>query len=211
MNFFKKTFTLGIFLCATLASLSAGTVGSWTDVSYDTGIFFPQGETNLIQGFSFTSGFSLESNATTCTFNSRMPVTGDIYLNGGTLYLLQDFILRNTSNIVNAGSISGGGHIVELAESIDQLIFSPTLGGKIVLVQSGISDAIVVPVNSIDWSPDGSYFVAGSDGSGGEKQIKVFTFLLHKLFRSSFEFRTISILHPCTSFLSNIFYIIIFL
>jgi len=176
MKFLKKAFTLSIFFLIVMEPLSAGTVGSWTDVSYDTNIFFPQGETNLIQGFSFTSGFSLESNATTCTFNSCMPVTGDIYLNGGTLYLLQDFILRNTSNLVNAGSISGGGHIVELAENIDVLRFSPTLGGKIVLVQSAISDEVYVPVNSVDWRYDGNYFVSGSNGGGGIKHIKVFTF-----------------------------------
>lgn len=179
MKFLKKGIITSLFLFVSVSFVCANTVGNWTNVSYDMGILFPQEDTdNAIQGFSFTSGFSLESLGTTCTFNSCMPVTGPIYLNAGELYLEQDLIFRNTCQIINAGSIYGGPHFVELAESMHELRFSPVLGGKIVLSQVTLADTdkVDVPVNSVDWSYDGKYVVSGSDSRPGGAQVYIWGF-----------------------------------
>lgn len=100
--------------------LNAKVVGSTTAVSLEPATFFPANETdNLIQGFAWLkNGFTLEDELTTCTFNGLYPVSGDISFNGGTLYLLQDLIGKNSMRIVNLGTIVGNTYAIDLVSTV---------------------------------------------------------------------------------------------
>jgi len=175
MKFFKKNIGLTLLLLTAIPLVQANVVGSWTNVSKHDGTLFPKlDDDNRMQGFSFIQSFSLESGgATTCTFDSRMPVTGDIYLNDGTLFLQQDLIFRNTSQIVTAGKFEGLGHIIEFAESMDELRLSERVGSEILAVaQAPASNN--EDVNTAAWSHDDKFVAVGTDGQWGTYEMFVY-------------------------------------
>jgi hypothetical protein len=103
--------------------LDAKIVGSLTAVSLEPATTFPATEyDNLIQGFAWLkNGFTLEDATTTCTFNGLYPVSGDIALHGGTMYLTQDVICKNATNIASLGTIYGNMYGIDMCSSITTL------------------------------------------------------------------------------------------
>ena len=101
--------------------------GSETAVSVEPAYTFPAAdEDNAMLGFGwFKNGFSLENDATTCTFDSVYPVSGTINLNGGTLLLYQDLIFKNVTTIASLGNVIGNNHLIELCSSVNQLPSEP--------------------------------------------------------------------------------------
>jgi hypothetical protein len=97
----------------------AVTYGSETAVSVLPAVTFPAADSdNMMLGFGFfRNGFTLQDSTTTCTFKSEFPVSGTIALNGGTLYLQQDFVLSDTNMIIGGGLIIGNGFTVKLSPS----------------------------------------------------------------------------------------------
>lgn len=98
----------------------AAVKGSETAVSVEPAYTFPSIDTdNTLLGFGwFKYGFTLEDSLTTATFNGVFPVSGDVDLRGGTLYLLQDLTFSNTASLEGLGTIIGNNHMVQLCESI---------------------------------------------------------------------------------------------
>ncbi|MFC1841522.1 hypothetical protein ACFLYA_00455 [Candidatus Dependentiae bacterium] len=111
-----------IFLFSFYNSLFPVVKGSDSAVSIEPYETFPASDSdNKICGFAwFKNGFSLEDNTTTCTFDAVYPVSGNIDLNGGTLYLSQDLFFKNVTNILGLGTIVGNNHIVSFCSSIGQ-------------------------------------------------------------------------------------------
>lgn len=127
MNCYKKT---GIFLVVSVSfyavSLQSVVVGSNTAVSRQAVTTFPAIDTNnTMQGFaSFENGFTLQNAATTCTFDSLLPVSGPINLNFGRLFLLRDLKLSDTAYIMTMGNIFGNSRNFTLAQSTTALTVS---------------------------------------------------------------------------------------
>ena len=88
-----------------------------------TSTLFPAIDTdNTMLGFGwFQGGFTLQDATTTVTFNSVYPVSGIVNMNGGRLYLLQDVVLANPTQLAGLGTIIGNGHSIEFCESITAL------------------------------------------------------------------------------------------
>ena len=81
--------------------------------------FLSTGTDNEMLGFGwFKNGFALEDASTACTFDSVFPVSGDIYLNGGNLYLNSDLLLQNITTWHEAGKVYGNGYVVDLCDSL---------------------------------------------------------------------------------------------
>jgi len=97
--------------------------GSETQLSIEPFYTFPlSGTDNTMLGFGwFKNGFALEDSSTSCTFDSVFPVSGDIYLNGGNLYLFSDFILRNMSSWCSSGNIYGNDYLIDFCSSVTGL------------------------------------------------------------------------------------------
>ena len=84
-------------------------VGSNSAVAREAQTTFPASDSdNEMLGFSwFEDGFILEDSTTTCTFNAFTPVSGDISLNSGTLFLRRDLMITNTVSLETSGKIFG--------------------------------------------------------------------------------------------------------
>ena len=99
-------------------------IGSSTEVSViTTSTLFPAADTNntMLDFGWFQGGFTLEDATTSCTFNSVYPISGTVNMNGGTLYLMQDIVLANPTQLDGLGTIIGNGHSVEFCETITVL------------------------------------------------------------------------------------------
>jgi len=120
LNFYFLIFIVFSFYC--LDSLAI-VKGSETLVSVEPFFSFPASDSdNKISSFGwFKNGFSLEDATTTCTFDSVYPVSGNIDLNGGTLYLSQDLIFKNRTTFLGAGVVIGNNHVVNFCSSINEL------------------------------------------------------------------------------------------
>jgi len=97
--------------------------GSESVVSIEQHAAFPAVDfDNIMLGFGwFKNGFSLEDNTTTCTFDSIYPVSGDININGGTLFLNQDLTFNNRTNILGLGNIVGDNYRISFCDSVNSL------------------------------------------------------------------------------------------
>ncbi|KKP35329.1 MAG: hypothetical protein UR26_C0006G0013 [candidate division TM6 bacterium GW2011_GWF2_32_72] len=104
-------------------NLLAVVIGSYDSVSTETCYIFPASDSdNEACGFAwFKEGFALEDNATSCTFSSVYPVSGDLNLNGGNLYLVENIILHDVVNLVTLGHIYGYNHLADLAPSVSSI------------------------------------------------------------------------------------------
>src|SRR5271170_7433407 len=94
---FKKLSSLifVVVLFFTFDHIHAVVIGSNTTCSRQAAAYFPNTDTNnTMLGFAaFESGFTLEDINTSCTFNDLFPVSGQINLGGGSLYLFKDLKL----------------------------------------------------------------------------------------------------------------------
>jgi len=110
--------------CLHQSIIQAKAVGNNTAV-FETlsPIFFPAADSNnSMYGFVHPiGGFTLENASTSCTFNTVMPVSGTIKMNGGTLYLLQDMTISNTVQLDGLGAIYGNNHTLYLPETVTAL------------------------------------------------------------------------------------------
>lgn len=111
-------------LCLTVAfisNLKADQKGSNSAVSIEPFFTFPAspGVPNEMLAFGyFASGFGLQDATTTCSFESIFPVSGNINLHGGQLYLVTDLHLNNISTLVTSGQIICSNNNLELSESV---------------------------------------------------------------------------------------------
>ena len=97
--------------------------GSETSISIEPFYTFLSADTdNTMLGFGwFKNGFALEDASTTCTFDSVFPVSGNIYLSGGALYLDSDLIFDEPTSFCTSGSIYANNHLLNLSSSVTGL------------------------------------------------------------------------------------------
>lgn len=118
-----KILIMSVTLLLANTYIHAVIVGSNESVSIQSHVNFPAADAdNSILGFAWMrNGFSLENVATTCIFDSLYPASGNIALNGGTLVLQQDLVLKDLVTLGSFGTIIGNGHNVD----VTQAIFTP--------------------------------------------------------------------------------------
>jgi len=124
VTMYKKNIIISLLFLSCIFHKSIAIVkGSESVVSIEQHATFPAADTdNTIRGFGwFKNGFSLEDQTTTCTFDSVYPVSGNINLNSGTLFLNQDITFNNVTNILKLGTIVGNNHRIDLCNSINKL------------------------------------------------------------------------------------------
>ena len=113
------------FLITSFVSFDSHAVvkGSESVVSVEATASFPAIDSdNTMLGFGwFKNGFTLEDSSTTCTFDSVYPVSGNVNLNGGDLYLSRGLIFQNVTDLQSLGNIFANDYCVELCYSITEL------------------------------------------------------------------------------------------
>jgi hypothetical protein len=119
----SKKFFLILFICLFPLQIFAVQKGSESILSIEPYFVFPSADSdNAMLAFGwFKSGFGLQDATTTCTFGSAFPVSGNVNLHGGQLFLDTDLSLNNPSELVTPGFIRGNDHILDLCESITGL------------------------------------------------------------------------------------------
>jgi hypothetical protein len=145
-------------------------VGSNTTVARSNApSFVPTQNDNTLFGFyGFENGFDLFDCATCCSFDGRFPVSGTMNLHGGSLYLMQNLVLSNTTSINTMGNIYGNGKTLSLSPSVTVL-------------QSTAPDVLPTftsyngptTINSCDWSSSGSYAVIATNNASGAAEVRV--------------------------------------
>lgn len=181
----KNTCYTFILVLLTYYSHSAAvSIGSDSVLSRQPNVtFFSADNDNIVNGFaSLEKGFSFNSNLTTCTFNSFMPVSGDVLMLGGSLYLQKDFVVSNSCRFFGGGTIYGGGYSVEMGNTlldVDIPTNFPTDYLSLVLTNS-IRASLTAGVNSLDWSLAGDYLAAGCL-TAATRELKIYNFDYAKL------------------------------
>lgn len=153
-------------------------VGSNTTGSRQPLITFPVGATdNTMLGFAaFEKGFTLVSNITTCTYNDFFPVSGPITMNGGSLSLLEDLVISNSSLFIGGGRFYGNNYSIEFPKQPEVFtIPTPTPIFSLSLTTSARSSINGGTRYGFVWSKDDTYLTAGADVSAG-KELRIYYF-----------------------------------
>jgi len=175
MNYKKAIlFITVILLFSFFKKLECPKVGSNSSASRQLKTFFPASDTNnRMEGFAaFENGLTLENSSTTCIFDAFFPVSGDITLNGGMLYLYRDALFKSPFSI-GVGRIDGRSFSIEFPSNISSLKI-PSDGHNEIFSycdEKSIGDNI----NDVDWSFDDSYIAVVCDSFGGN-ELQIFSF-----------------------------------
>lgn len=153
--------------------LHALAVGSNIAVARQNNSTFPFGATdNAMIGFSaFENGFGLADGSSSVSFDALFPVSGTIDLLGGSLYLMEDMILSNTTRISTMGSIYGNGKRLKLCPSITALRSTAT-DLQVTLTSYNMSTA----VSGVDFSQNFSYVVAAAANNLTGAEVRMLSF-----------------------------------
>lgn len=110
--FLLSVFAIGSVFCVTK--------GSDSIPSIEPLALFPASDTdNVMLGFGwFKNGFTLEDSATTVTFNSVYPVSSQVSLHGGLLYLTSDLIFSNNAALDTLGTFQANNHSIDFSATI---------------------------------------------------------------------------------------------
>lgn len=113
-------------------SVQADTVGSNNTVTRVGSSYYFTNNANSfphkILGFTFMEkGFSLADATTTCTFDAMLPVSGNIVLNDGTLFLNQSLVFNNNAAFTTGGTLAGQTHGVEFSRDLTTINLTSTL------------------------------------------------------------------------------------
>lgn len=147
--------------------MKAISYGSDSAVSRQASVMFPASEnaTNTMLGFAvFQNGFRLENINTICNFNDFEPISGNIRLNAGVLYLNQDATFIEGADFKTSGTIDGQFHAM-IFKTSNKTSF--TIGENIISNFSALPScsSLGYTIQALDWSYDGKYVaVAASNG-----------------------------------------------
>jgi hypothetical protein len=133
------------------------------------------GPDNIINTFAHMhQGFAYTDASTTCSFKSIFPVTGDINLNGGTLYLMNDLVMNNPATFIDFGKIKAQQHIINFSENFKSFASpgSPTGTHRVLELISRVT--ALTEINSADWSYDEKYVAISTNNAANDIQIYSF-------------------------------------
>jgi len=172
----KKIFLLLLFVFCQVKVFSL-VVGSNTTPSRESAAFFPAADSNnTMLGFaSFEEGFQLEDATTTCTYDDFLPVSGNVELGGGTLYLNQDLVFDNDFRLLIPGTIDGNSKSVEFPKSLSDIVLPYLTESQMVWMVDIDATGGTSHVNSVDWSSDSQYIAVGRNGYSGQ-EYEVYSF-----------------------------------
>jgi len=150
------------------------TVGSNSSSSRQLRPFFRADDSgNEMFGFTvFEKGLSLENANTTCTFDAVFPISGDITLNGGTLYLARDAVFKNPFKI-GPGKIDGNSYSLEFPSNVSSIYLPSQNHNKLISLVD--EETIGDNVNDVSWSYDDKYIAVACDDFGGS-ELQIFYF-----------------------------------
>jgi hypothetical protein len=160
----RKIMLILTILCLSMHAANIGSDSTLTRFLYQQVAH----DGDRIAGFaSIEAGFLLLDGNTTATFDSVLPVSGSVALNGGTLYLKQDFILHELAAWTTLGNILGNNHTFELSPMI-MTVPAATAQENISCVGLLITEiGVGGRVTTHSWSSDSQFIAVGFSSTGG--------------------------------------------
>jgi len=141
-------------------------VGSNTAPSRQAQATFPANDlTNEMRGFAaFENGFILTGPAATVLFTSFFPISGNVDMRGGRLNLARTVMFDDSVSFLSTGTIAGAGNAVHFPHSAVPFTLpnNNTATGLNLIATNDVGHQ----VNSVDWSPNTNFVVAGTNGGG---------------------------------------------
>lgn len=128
MKFTELLFLWTVIFVAPMP-LVALSIGSNTAPSRQSTVnFLASDSDNTMLGFAaFENGFNLQTATTTCTYNDYFPVSGNVNLRGGALYLKKDLLFDKSLNITSSGSFFAASNSITFGKLIPDLSLSTSL------------------------------------------------------------------------------------
>ncbi len=167
------------FLMCMIESVKPVIIGSNTAVSSQGLISFPNTDTNnTIIGYAYMgNGFALQDNTTSCTFNSFMPISGPLNLNGGRLILQEDLLCTNTFSLQSGGRFYGNNHAIEFPKNPADFTIPGLATSTSPLNWTQITSInMFAGTQSVDWSINNNYLAASSASATGNQELKIYYF-----------------------------------
>jgi len=153
-------------------------VGSNTAVSRQARVRFPAVDSNnqMLGHASFPSGFRLDSETTTCTYDNFYSVAGSVNFRGGRFTLRQDLVLGSKTRVIRGGRIEGNNYSIEFLKQPNLKFPAPAPGGCGDLMFHD-QESMTKEVLSVSWSPDGTYLAASSaNTNNADPELQLYTF-----------------------------------
>lgn len=148
------------------------TVGSDSAVAAAQANWFFDAGNNKISNYALMDrGFGFQSNTTSCSYYSALPISGAFILNSGKLFVNRDIVANNLFLIEGGGQIIGNNNTFRIVNQNDPLELTQGLG---YLTTLG-TYASTQDFYTVDWSY-GSNYVAAGRNSGTGNELFVFNF-----------------------------------
>jgi len=80
-------------------------------------IFTSAGSNTILACCWYKNGLTLQDAATTCTFQGFHPISSNVNLNGGLLYLNTDLSFDSPTHLISSGKIWANNHTIELSKT----------------------------------------------------------------------------------------------
>lgn len=117
----KKAFFLNFIYFIYIFSANQ-TIGSDSTVAApQANIEFDGGNNKIASYALMKNGFSFLDSSTTCSWYSVFPISSDVLLKGGTLYLNKNFIFSDSASISTPGRIYGNNNNFIISKNLDNL------------------------------------------------------------------------------------------
>jgi len=92
--------------------------GSEAHITLETHTVFSGAISNTMDSFKwYKNGFTLQDSSVTCTFQSVFPVSSNVNLSGGILYLNADLNFDSPTHIISSGKFLANDHTIELSKT----------------------------------------------------------------------------------------------
>jgi hypothetical protein len=108
-NFSKHLIYIFIFL--RFASLNGANYGQWGFVNQYTEALVIVGPTNTIRRLALFDGLTFQDSTAAAVYTALLPISGNVNLNGGILYLDRELRFGDLVNFVGPGKILGNGEV----------------------------------------------------------------------------------------------------
>jgi len=138
-----------------------------------------------VAGFAaLQGGFVLRGEATTATFDSFFPVSESVDLRCGTIVLDRDLIFNDVADFTRIGNITGQGHTMELASTMNIIPGALTVEGPdCECVANNLVDFDTLAgtvIDTVHWSPDDKFLAIGlgdlDNQTSGTGRFKIYSF-----------------------------------
>jgi hypothetical protein len=129
-----------LLLIFTTQSLFCANYGQWGIVQQYTAALVINGGTNTIRRLALFDGLTYQNSSTAAVYSSLLPISGNVNLNGGILYLDRELRFGDLVSFVGPGRIYGNGeeHDITFPGTLETWSYSYTFSDSVLNFNSDL-------------------------------------------------------------------------